>query len=351
MKRLFPLLLASCATLADGAPGLDNPPSARAGPFRLVTVGELGQNRVPPYAVDDDKNRLRDASVLDSDEDPTTLEVEGYFGASVEDAPVDEPSTRIARLHAIDGRSFDRDLETVLEPDPELSWQGGRLGSPSVLFDADGVRRIYYEAAGGIGLAIDGDDGFVSNPDPVLTQADIPWATAPLGSPGVVRMEDDTYRLYFDTEIAGEPVIGFASSDDGITFRDRGPIIEMGHSESAVDAAFVGSPFPVLATSSEGRPILYVYYTAIANSGKQSIALAARFIDPEAVEDGPEPLDKSPSSMYGPAGSVQPHEPAVIRFSTFSLLFTTQKTARDADDVVVTVGVSPGNIELPPAEP
>jgi len=344
---LVPMLVfMACATLADGEPGLDNPPSTRAGPFRLLRVGELAEDRVAPNAMDDQKRRLRDVSVLDLDGDPATLEVDAYFAASVEDADPEAPSTSIERLSAVDGRSFDRNLELVLEATEP--WQGGRVGAPSVILgeqDGDEGREVhlYYEAEGGLGLALQrAGGGLEPRAEPVLTQADVPWASAPLRSPGAVRLAQDSYRLYFETARDGVPTIGVASSEDGLSWEDRGPVLSATGVEKAIDGVYVGSPHAVTAVGEEGREVVYVYYTGVASDGKQSIALAARFLDSTGEE-----LDRSKSAMYGPPGSVLPREPCVVRFEEFTLLFATQRPAKNSPDVVVTVGVSPGDIELP----
>lgn len=343
MRRLAPLILAGCATLADGAPGLDNPPSARAGPFRLLGVGELGQERVPPNAVDDQTFALRSPSILDVDGDPATLAIEGYFAASEDDAGPIAPSTRIVRLTAADGRSFARDATVVLTADPALGWQGGTVGAPSVVLGEDGDKRLYFDSAGGIGLAIDTGDGFEALPEPVLTPAHAPWATGPLSSPGVVLVPGLGYRLYFESEVDGVSVIGVASSVDGVAFEQATVAITPGGAED-IDGAYVGSPSAAVGESAEGREIVYVYYTARSRADKQSISMAAWFVDE------PLDLDKSGAAMYGPSGGVLVREPSVVRFDTFTLLFSSQKKARDNEELVVTVGVSPGNIELPPAE-
>ena len=111
MKRALLLIgLSACATLADGTPGLDNPPGSRSGPFRPLKVGELGQGRVPPNAIGstDAETFMRDPSVVDIDFDPATLAVEGYFAASEMDADVVSPAIKLARTTAVYGRRFVR---------------------------------------------------------------------------------------------------------------------------------------------------------------------------------------------------------------------------------------------------
>lgn len=345
-KRALGLIaLAGCATLADGAPGLDNPPSARAGPFRALAVGELGQSHVAPQALVDPKNRrLRDISVVDVDGDPSTLPVDGFVTASAEDAGPDDPPTEIVRVHAEDGRTFSK--ETTSELLPMHDWEGGRVGAPSAIEGGDGELRLYYEAEGGIGVAVGEPGALVSVDHPVLAPSDVPWATGSIRSPGAVLLPDGTYRLYFETERGGDTVIGVAWSSDGAVF--EGPIVVLSPSsvEGAIDDVAVGSPTVALGTSEEGRDILYLYYGALSSDGKRRIGMAARFLADES-----EALVKSGEGMYAPAGGVEPREPSVVRFDSFSFLFATQKAARDSTDLVVVAAVSPGNIELPPPDP
>ena len=341
--------LSACATLADGTPGLENAPGARAGPFRVLKTGELGQGRVAPKAISgtDPETFMRDPSVIDVDLDPSTLAVEGYFAASEMDADVDAPPVEIARTTAIDGRSFERTAEVVLEITKD--WEGERLGAPSVVIGDNDERLLFYGADGGIGLArASGPSGaFESADSPVLSRSDVSWATRELGSPGAVRLFDGSYRLYFETEQDGVPVIGVARSDDGATFTDTGaPVLWATGRDGDVDASYVGSPQAVIAVSEQGREIIYVYYTGRDENEKQSIAMAARFL-----EDAGETLSRSGSSMYSPAGSLAPREPCVVRFDSFSFLFATQRTAKNTPDPVVVVGVSPGDLELPAPEP
>lgn len=350
MKRLLLLFgLSACATLADGTPGLDNPPGARAGPFRPLKVGELGQGRVPPNAIGstDSETFMRDPSVIDVDLDPATLAVEGYFAASEMDADVDAPAIEIARTTAVDGRSFDRTAEVVL--DIQHDWEGVTLGAPSVVIGDNDERLLFYAADGGIGLArASGPDaGFESADAPLLSKADVSWASRELGSPGAVRLFDGSYRLYFETEASGVPAIGVATSDDGVMFTDSGaPVLRATGREGDVDASYVGSPHAVTAVSSEGREIVYVYYTARNDLEKQSIAMAARFLELSG-----EALDRSGASMYSPSGSLAPREPCIVRFDSFSFLFATQRTAKNTPDPIVVVAVSPGDLELPAPEP
>lgn len=346
MRRLALLFCAACATLADGGPGLDNPPSSRAGPFRALKVGELGQGRAVPNALDDQKLRQRDLAVVDPDGAPDTLLVEGYFAENDEGEPVDAPPRRIVRSLARDGRSFAHETSLVLEP--TQPWEGGQVGAPSVVARGD-ARELFYEAAGGLGVARSEDGvAFVSADEPVLDPAAVPWAEGPLESPGALLLPDGSYRLFFHTQSRGATVIGVARSDDGRVFEDAEIALSPGRADGVIDGAGVADPSPILAESAEGRQIVYLYYAASATDGKRSIGLAARFFT--GVDDE-ERYEKNPQAMFAPSGSLEPRAPTVARFESVSFLFTTQKKSRDSSELVVAAAVSPGNVALPAVDP
>ncbi len=336
-------LALGCATLADGEAGLDNPPSARAGPFRLLKIGEIGQERAAPYVMDDQKRGLADVSVVDADGDPSTPAVEGYFSARPADAPADSPPSEIVRVLAADGRSFERTDEVVLVAG--RPWEGGTVGAPSVI-NLGRTRRIYYAAAGGIGMAESTDGAaFHATDAPLLGEGAVPWADGPPRSPGIARLPDDSFVLFFEADRGGRTLLGLARSADGVTWT-AAPEPALGPGgPGALDEAWVGTPQPVVARSAQDRDVLYLYYGARAADGKQVIGLAASFLDGDEIE-----LERSAAAMYTPSTRVQPREPSVVRFDTFTLLFVTQLRGSMQTDLVVPAGVSPGNAALPTAQ-
>lgn len=342
---VYVLIAAGCATLADGEPGLDNAPSARAGPFRLFRIGEIGEERAAPYVMDDQDLRLRDVSAVDADGDPATYEIEGYFAASVEGADPALPPSRLVRVLAPDGRSFDRTNEVVLES--TQGWEGGVIASPSAVARG-ATRHIYYAGAGGIGLAESTDGSpLVSRDVPLIDKASIPWADGQPRSPGVTILPDDTWVMFFEVDRGGVPVIGRAESEDGIVWvvDTTGPVIQRGPAGS-IDELYVGTPQPAVGTSAEGRDILYVYYAARGADDKQLIAMAAAFLD----EEGGRILEKSVSAMFTPSSRALPREPSVVRFDGFTVFFATQLRGPGQDDLVIPGGLAPATADLPAAE-
>ncbi|HZO16714.1 MAG TPA: hypothetical protein VFB62_25735, partial [Polyangiaceae bacterium] len=145
MRRLL-ILLCSCGTLADRGGGETSLPNAQAGPFREIRQSELGNARVAPLALRDDEEFARDLSVVDVDGDAATLEAWGYAAHTLlpegEEPDTTAPPDAIFRYHALDGRSFARNEELVLEA--REAWEGGTVGAPSALRVGDEV-WLYYQ--------------------------------------------------------------------------------------------------------------------------------------------------------------------------------------------------------------
>ncbi len=336
--------LAGCATLADGHAGLDHPPSARTGPFRILQPGEIGQGRPAPFAMDDGKSFYRDPSVIDLDDDPSTFHVAGYFAANTM-TPREAPPDRIVRFEAIDGRSFDPSGTDVLTA--TLDWEGGTVGAPAVVVRGREV-LLYYAGAGGIGLARSMDGlRFDKLASPVLSEGFVGWASGAPRSPGVAVLPDGSMRLFYEADSASGLAIGEARSTDGVAWEpvDDGPSIRAG---TALDQAGAGSPFALVRTSDEGRAILDVYYTAIGADGGHAVGLASRFLDGAHADD---PLTKSTSSMLTPSPKLLLREPCVVRFSSLSFLFATENASKTSADPAVIAAVAPALVDLPPALP
>ncbi len=356
---LLPLVCAlACATLPEPGGGGDNLPSAGAGPFRPLVrteeVNEIGNLRSAPNALDDDQTFARDPAVLDLDGDPGTFDVAAYVGVAVPQGEVDpaptDPTRAIVRFGAVDGRSFDRSAEEVLVP--EAPWEGGVIGQPSAL-RVGGEVFLYYAAAGGIGLARSADGrAFSREPGPVLAPDVAGWEKGVVPrSPGVLRLDDGTFRMFYEVERApGRSAIGEATSADGKSWTRLGdaPALEpsgLGDGgEEPYDSISVGSPFPVLATSADGRTILRLYYGARAHDGPPVIGLVARYGTEGA-------FSRAVSPVFGTGKPLGPSEPCVVVFTGFSLLFVTERSSTSADRPAVAVGLAPATAALPAANP
>lgn len=344
----FGLLAGACATLADTGGGDQNLPNARVGPFREIAQEELGNNRVAPYALRDDDDFPRDASVMDVDGDPATLEAWGYVARTEPDPDADPdpaaPPTAIVRHVGLDGRSFDRNPVTVLEP--AEAWEGGTVGAPSALRVGEEV-WLYYGGSEGIGLATSSDGASFSRvgDGPVLAMADGGWELSPPRNPGVIRLTDGRFQLFYDAETDAGPAIGEARSDDGITWTRVGeaPVLAPA---STIDAAGAEAPWPLVAESAEGRSIEYLYYGAVDADGKATVAIAAR-------EGTTGNFQRGTGAVFGSGGSLGPTQPCVLRYPEHTLLFATQLAGISSAQQypAVAIGVAPATIALPAPEP
>ncbi|MFT3772075.1 MAG: hypothetical protein QM820_42255 [Minicystis sp.] len=354
--RLAALLaLSSCATQPEPPGGEMGLPSAGAGPFRALVTGELGQSRSAPNALTDSRGYARDVAVIDLDGKPDTFEVAGFVAAAVKqngvDPEPDTPTSTIVRYGAADARSFDRSATVVLTAD--APWEGGVVSAPAVV-RVDGALWLYYAAAGGIGLARGDAQGmaFTKEAGPVLAPAASGWEAGSVPkSPGVVRLDDGTFRLFYEVALAdGSSAIGEASSKDGSSFDRIGDAPALSPSRGASDAgdapydgAGVGGPFPMLADSGAGEPILRVYYGAVDTTGKKTIGLAARY-------GKDEPLQRAVAPVFGTGKPLQPGEPCVLVFTSFALLFVTEQNSTTDEDPAVAAGVAPATAALPPPD-
>ncbi|EYF02491.1 hypothetical protein [Chondromyces apiculatus] len=354
----FVVALAGCATLPSTSPGDDALPNAAAGPFRAIAQEELGATRVAPFTINDDTSFTRDPSVVDADGDPGTAVASGYFSATRvpegETADPAAPPNAVVHHQAEDGRSFGRRATVVLEP--EAAWEGDSVGAPSAL-RVEGEVWLYYAAAGGIGLARSSDGlAFTREEGPVLVAAPGGWEQGVVpAAPGVVRLPEGSFRMFYEVALPSGMAIGEARSADGIQWERLGnapalapsPPAEEGE-ESPYDDAGVGAPAPALAISATGRPILRVYHAATSRAGRATIGLAARFLD-GAGNDAP--LSRAIAPVFGGSASVLASAPWVTTHAGLSLLFANQRVDEDPAYPAVAVGVAPADGALPPPAP
>ena len=350
---MLALVSAACATLADAETGGENLPSAGGGPFRALSKEEVGANRSAPNVLVDEKTFPRHPAVIDADGDAATPEVFGYFAMTPKPAtgaPNPLAKTReIVRYRALDGRTFEDPSETVLTIG--APWEGTFIDAPAVVRVGEEV-FLYYAAEGGIGLARSTNGGqFVRESGPVLAPEPNNWEAGEVpSSPGVVRLEDGSFLMFYD--VAGDKPdsrrIGEARSADGISWTRVGtgaalePQVDVDENNLFFDGVAVEGPYPVLAQSSEGRPMLRVYYAALDARGRRAIGLAARF---DAASGA---LERAIGQVFG--GSPRPKEPCVLVRPGYSLLFVTQfkGTSKSEQIPAIAAGLSPVDAVLPP---
>jgi hypothetical protein len=152
----------------------------------------------------------------------------------------------------------------------EADWEGTDLLDPWVVIDDDGRARLYYAAAGGIGVAeassIEGPYTRVGD-GPILDASQA--ITGVPRRPSVVRGPDDAWWMYYDAGGA----IGIARSEDGRAFTrvDGDPSTPamdpaaLGFDEGFPDVETseelsVGAPGAVTVTTPIGRRLIRLYF-------------------------------------------------------------------------------------------
>ncbi|MEM1030446.1 MAG: hypothetical protein AAGN82_08855 [Myxococcota bacterium] len=332
--------LAACATLADNGGGDVALPNAAAGPFRPLSGGELGEGRVGALALQDRERRFRAPAVLDADGgDPSTPEAL-LFVAMTRD-PSTSPSSAddralpdaIAAFVAADGRSPRRTFDVVLEAEDTPPWEGGTVGAPAAVW-GDGEILLYYEAAGGIGLATGDGVRFARVEGPVVGPDVTPGGGLPR-EPGIVRRDDGRFHLFYRVDIDSVGSIVEATSDDGRRFSDHRVVLRPRLEDRTLDG-----PHPVLATSGRGRAVTYLYVgSERATDGRRRIALAARF----GHDARDNPFVWAESAVLDAGATAGVRDPYVVRRQGLSFLFVTQP----GDDAVA-VAVAPADAPLLP---
>jgi hypothetical protein len=240
-SRFAVVLLCACGTTAGEGAGDRNLPSAGLGPWRSLESGEV---RSPPFI------------------SPTRSASGGAHLVALEDGTFalyrGDLDGTLVREASPEGLVF-ADPIRVLSPD--AGWEGEFVKDPCVVRDG-GRWRIYYEASGGIGLA-EGDDGvrFSRVGDGPVLEAEAAWEGGHIGAPSVVPDGTGGFFLYY--EAAGG--IGLASSSDGATWeREAGGAVLAPGPSGAWDDRVVSDPAVRVHRSPTGRRTLQLFYLGIA---------------------------------------------------------------------------------------
>ena len=139
---------------------------------------------------------------------------------------------------------------------PDLAWEQGFVGKPTVVEDADGGLVMYYQggvADPAIGRAIS-DNGvdWTKDAEPMLTDA---------GAPSAGRFDDRWFLAY---TVEGEDGIFFAESDDGRSFAQPTTVVQSRPDvEEAFDSDGVLDPGLTVSTNTDGTPHFGVVFTGV----------------------------------------------------------------------------------------
>jgi len=291
------LVLGACASLGTDGEGDVALPTTGVGPFRKLASSEvLG---VAPYVLDDPGSQYREPAALPI----SGTELYLYVVASRAGHDV------IARTHATDGRSFFGGEGGQLPPvvlTANLPWEGTELSGPSALRVGTEV-RLYYAAAGGIGLARSSDGrAFFKENGPVLANE---GATA-WRAPSVAQLPDGRFRML----VSDGTSIFEAESADGVawtrldadkTTAELDPVLappagQAGDAAAPFDVRGVTDPCLAPRVTAAGRLQFRVLYTGLGE-GSSAIGFAARYGDSGPLVRAASPVFSVTTTQSAPA--------------------------------------------------
>lgn len=292
-------LAVACGTGAPPASGDKNLPNALAGPFRPLRAPDEGTRA--PFVIAG--ATVTDPSALDLDGDEKTLGVALFVELGNEDFP-----HAISRFDLPDGPESPAKAAggmKVLIGDQDWEHETiAGVSKPTVhkpfVLRVGAEVWLYYEAGGCIGRATSPDGTTFSKTEGPVLCADpaSAWEGGAVGAPSVHVARDGSYRLLY----GANGRLGEARSNDGVSFvrtsdapilaprAPGGPLVPDAATDDPFDDDAVGDPHAMLGTTSDGRPLTYVYYTGKNRLGAHVIGLAARFGDDGALAANPTPV-------------------------------------------------------------
>lgn len=293
------LVLGACASLGSPGEGDVALPTAGVGPFRKLASSEL--LGVAPYVLDDPASQYREPAALPVSDWELYLYVVAVRGGH----------DVLVRTHATDGRSFYGGTGGQVPPvvlAADQSWEGTELAGPSALRVGAEV-RLYYAAAGGIGLARSADGRtFTKGAGPVLgNEGATVWR-----APSVAQLPDGRFRML----VSDGTSIFEAESNDGAAWTRLdaepstaamdpvlGPGIASGAEADAAapfDVRGVTDPCLAPRVTAAGRLHFRVLYTGIGD-GTTAIGYAARFGDQGPLVRAQAPVFSASTTQSAPA--------------------------------------------------
>lgn len=148
-------------------------------------------------------------------------------------------------------------------------WEGGEVFDPWPATDDDGTARLYYAAAGGIGVAeasaIDGSFAKVDGPIVAEVGGEVPRR------PSVVGGIDGGWLMYFTL---GD-TIRVAQSDDGVSFEVLDPPTFDGPDETDSPEVARIHPGAARVVTAAGRVLIRLYYESVRADGSHLIYAGA----------------------------------------------------------------------------
>jgi hypothetical protein len=253
--------------------------------------------------------------------------------AGLGDAGISDPLAgflprRILRSNPGDGPAYIGG-EVVLEA--REAWEGDAVYDPWAVRLADGRVRLYYAAAGGIGLAeADSSAGSFTRvgAGPVLTGLRRPTLAArPDRAPG--------FFLYAERDGA----IVVAESADGLTF-GAPEVVDLGFmaNDAGMPQIAVGSPGAGLQVPTLDPPRVVLFFESRRADGSRTLGLAAS-------RDG-RSFERATLPSFGMGLAEGFPAPDFVDARTTLLYFTVAATTEMRPSRALTVAVSPGTLRF-----
>ncbi len=258
-RRFVPLLalVAACSTIGDPGGMPEGLPHGGTGAFRLLDTEETGIiASIPGWAL-----VTRDAMESACPAGGLLFYATAPELETPPMLPMDHPANEIywpafepRRIHR--GPTWTEGLGGFVAG-PEVlaaseAWEGGEVFDPWVVVDGD-VARLYYAAAGGIGLAeapsVEGAFTKVGGA-PVVEDA---------RRPSVIRGIDGAWWMYFERSGA----IHAARSEDGRAFVAMGPITLRGEDAGEGTEVRVASPGAARVETAAERVLVRLYFESV----------------------------------------------------------------------------------------
>ena len=347
-------LLAGCAALGKETPFSEPISTSGVGPFRRLGTTET---RFRGLALDLGQQGLDRASWAGG-----SL----FYAAAALVDPLPARDTTLPERELDRGqfdpfRIYRTDTEERFGFDPGVvvleasqAWEGGFVTQPWALELEDGSVRVYYAAAGGIGLAsAPSVTGTLSRSGDGLALAnDLGVTGGPLRSPAVAVL-DGTYYLYADDGTD----IWVATSVDGLTFT----LLDTDDSAAGVNPLSIPdpiddgeplesahvSPAALVATSPTGRTTLrlYVECQQIPETGTedQRVIAALASIDGVTFERARLPAQEARDAPGQP--TIRPFHEGVSE----QLMYVTVARGSDPQLRALQVAVDPARANFEPA--
>ena len=287
------LWLLGCSTIGDPGGVPDGLPHGGTGEFRLLDSEELAIIGSLPGRALVTRDAVESAMPVGGSLFYATARLVDEPPALPEDQPPGEifwPAFEPRRIHRAtlreEGFGGYAVGDAVLSANED--WEGGEVYDPWVTVDAEGVARLYYAAAGGIGLA---EARSVEGPYARIGDGLIlPGDGAPLRRPSVIRGADGAWWMYYDSGAQ----VHAARSLDGREFEPMGPITLTGEDEGEGREVSIGRAGAVRIATRAGRVLVRLYLESaredLLEVGTAHVIYVAASADGLSFERYPRPV-------------------------------------------------------------